>query len=152
MEEVLPPRWRQREGDSDDASCSRLPLLALDDGCLVNIFRFLTPLPDLFNAAAVCRVRPVYACSATGKGQMARALTGLRSPPLRNVVHQRFRHVATDRRLALTVGREEGGGSMAQVHTSLQAAFDASLPGHTIFVEAGRHLAQNVAIRCVCPG
>ncbi|KAI5072483.1 hypothetical protein GOP47_0012589 [Adiantum capillus-veneris] len=27
----------------------------LDDGCLVRIFSFLTPLPDRFNAARVCR-------------------------------------------------------------------------------------------------
>ncbi len=32
-------------------------LSMLDDACLVNVLRFLTPLPDLFNVAAVCRVR-----------------------------------------------------------------------------------------------
>ena len=32
-------------------------LCCVDDACLLNIFRFLAPLPDLFAAAAVCRVR-----------------------------------------------------------------------------------------------
>jgi hypothetical protein len=32
-------------------------LCCLDDACLLNIFRQLTPLPDLFAASAVCKVR-----------------------------------------------------------------------------------------------
>ena len=32
-------------------------LMDLDDGCLVNIFGRLDPLPHLFEVAAVCKVR-----------------------------------------------------------------------------------------------
>ena len=43
-------RGEARAGHGASLSC-------LDDACLLNIFRFLTPLPDLFAAAAVCKVR-----------------------------------------------------------------------------------------------
>lgn len=32
-------------------------ILDLDDACLLHIFSFLNPLPDLFNAARACTVR-----------------------------------------------------------------------------------------------
>jgi hypothetical protein len=55
-------------------------LCRVDDACLLNIFRFLTPLPDLFAAAAVCRVRRVAAAARRLVGASVRAtLTSVRS-------------------------------------------------------------------------
>jgi hypothetical protein len=59
---------------------------------------------------------------------------------------QRFRHVAADRRLALTVAA--CSPASPGEHTSLKSAVDTSLPGQTVYLEPGRHHAQNVAIRC----
>jgi hypothetical protein len=35
----------------------RAGLTALDDAALLHVFSFLTPLPDLFACAAVCKAR-----------------------------------------------------------------------------------------------
>jgi hypothetical protein len=40
-----------------DAAAHATQLSSVDDACLLNVFRQLAPLPDLFAAAAVCRVR-----------------------------------------------------------------------------------------------
>ena len=72
---------------------------------------------------------------------------------------QRFRHVAADRRLALVVAKAaenvppslepRWGEAGANEVGSLRLAVERSLPGHTIYVEPGRHHAANVTIRCV---
>ena len=42
----------------------RAGLAALDDAALLRVFSFLTPLPDLFACAAVCKVRSEWSeCS-----------------------------------------------------------------------------------------
>ncbi len=55
------------------ASDAQTLLCRVDDACLLNIFRFLTPLPDLFAAAAVCRVRRYTAAARRLVGASARA-------------------------------------------------------------------------------
>ena len=75
-------------------------------------------------------------------------------------LHQRFHHVAADRRLALVVAEDAAesappsldtrwGEAGANVVSSMQLAVERSLPGHTIFVEPGRHHVAHVHIRCV---
>lgn len=46
----------------------------LDDACILHIFSFLTPLPDLFNIAGCCRVRRA---GPAGAGAWRRALCAL---------------------------------------------------------------------------
>jgi hypothetical protein len=129
-------------------------LFSLDDGCLANIFSRLTPLPDLFNVATVCKVSAP--CEAAALRLPARHTH--RAP----VAAQRFHHVAGDRRLALVVVAEDAaeqscppsldkrwGEAGANVVSSLRQAVERSLPGHTIFVEPGRHHVAQVHIRCV---
>lgn len=47
----------QRQSEAPSGRGGGASMSCLDDACLLNIFRFLTPLPDLFAAAAVCKVR-----------------------------------------------------------------------------------------------
>lgn len=45
----------------------------IDDGCLLNIFKQLTPLPDLFQVAATCKVvqRMPYALRSLAEQRFA---------------------------------------------------------------------------------
>nr|DAD45726.1 TPA_asm: hypothetical protein HUJ06_003956 [Nelumbo nucifera] len=41
---------------------SALPINNLDDGCLMHIFSFLSPIPDRYNTALVCQKWRFLAC------------------------------------------------------------------------------------------
>jgi len=124
-------------------------LSCVDDACLLNIFRYLAPLPDLFAAAAVCRVRALRCDSAITLCATS-ALTAHQ---------QRWHKVAADSRLRLVIG---AGGAPADAprvpwgapgwnrYATLAAAVAASQPGQGIYVEAGEHALDDVHIRRAC--
>lgn len=120
-------------------------LCCVDDACLLNIFRYLAPLPDLFAAAAVCRVR----CAATGTITLC-ATSALTAH------QQRWHKVAADSRLRLVIGaggapadapRVPWGAQGCNRYATLAAAVAASQPGQGIYVEAGEHALDDVHIR-----
>ena len=41
---------------SADSQCAMQHLTDLDDDCLINVFTFLSPLPDLISLSKACRV------------------------------------------------------------------------------------------------
>ncbi|KAJ6713279.1 PROTEIN NESSUN DORMA [Salix purpurea] len=45
---------RQKKKDKKPLSPSSCPINNLDDGCLMHIFNFLSPIPDRYNTALVC--------------------------------------------------------------------------------------------------
>ena len=118
----------------------------LDDACLLNIFRFLTPLPDLFAAAAVCKVR------------RPRSANTRRNPtaPDATPAAQRWHKVAADSRLRLVVAADGApagaplalwGAAGCNRFATLAAAAAASAPGQSICFEPGEHALDDVHIR-----
>ncbi|KAL6129389.1 hypothetical protein ACLB2K_072740 [Fragaria x ananassa] len=61
------PKWKRsdpKRTSSSKSSSSSLPCLInkLDDGCLMHIFSFLSPIPDRYNTALVCHRWLFLAC------------------------------------------------------------------------------------------
>ena len=134
----------RRRGDAPtSAPGGSATLGCLDDACLLNIFRFLSPLPDLFAAAAVCRVRPPESTQPY--------VTSHADPPRT----QRWRKVAADTRLRLVVAAGGAAADSPRIpwgepgcnrYATLLAAVAASAPGQSIYVEAGEHALDDVHI------
>ncbi|XP_042515658.1 F-box protein SKIP5 [Macadamia integrifolia] len=55
-------RKKRRGGSSCGGSDSISPINSLDDGCLMHIFSFLSPIPDRYNTALVCHRWCFLAC------------------------------------------------------------------------------------------
>ncbi|EOY19922.1 SKP1/ASK-interacting protein 5 isoform 2, partial [Theobroma cacao] len=55
-------RSNKNERISSSSSSSFAPINSLDDGCLMHIFSFLSPIPDRYNTALVCHRWHYLAC------------------------------------------------------------------------------------------
>ncbi|KAK9841986.1 hypothetical protein WJX81_002803 [Elliptochloris bilobata] len=116
-----------------DSAAERMPravqsgrLEDLDDGCLLEVLKHLTPLPDLFCTSRVNR-RFRRLASDT---RLWKLVTGAATPA----------DAAGGRRLAGRHGR--------RAYPTLQAAVAASRPGDTIELEAAQvHEAADIAVR-----
>ncbi|GAB2226529.1 hypothetical protein Droror1_Dr00022339 [Drosera rotundifolia] len=56
--------WKKlaRHAPTNDPKIFYCPINALDDGCLMHIFSFLSPIPDRYNTALVCHRWQFLAC------------------------------------------------------------------------------------------
>ncbi|CAN1316326.1 F-box protein SKIP5 [Linum perenne] len=77
--------WRKSRKNSASASPSssgpRLsPITSLDDGCLMHIFSFLSPIPDRYNTALVCHRWRFLACHPRLWLRVDRAVKDLSEP------------------------------------------------------------------------
>ncbi|XP_050385236.1 F-box protein SKIP5 [Argentina anserina] len=67
-EDLKQPKWKRsvlnRHGSSksSSSSCDKGLINNLDDGCLMHIFSFLSPIPDRYNTALVCHRWLFLAC------------------------------------------------------------------------------------------
>ncbi|KDP40515.1 hypothetical protein JCGZ_24514 [Jatropha curcas] len=77
MEEEVKRKWKQKK----PASSSNSSLInTLDDGCLMHIFSFLSPIPDRYNTALVCHRWHYLACHPRLWLRVDRAVKDLSEP------------------------------------------------------------------------
>jgi hypothetical protein len=130
-------------------------LADLPDGCLLLIFRHLTPLPDLFQVSSTCWVRFAL-CAAQQDCRRTYSVgeacaTHKPRPPL--CILQRFHRLVTDRRMWLVVApthippEATPSGRAGPVYKTLAAAVAASRPGDTVWLAPGvEHEARDVRV------
>jgi len=134
-------------------------LQSLDDACLLHIFSFLQPLPDLFNVARSGKVIPWVQRRRTAHSLDNYSYLITMCVSVFNLhffaIVQRFRDLALARRSWLVVtsskdvvSQPECGAAFRQVvFPNLHDAVRASRPGDTIYIEPGQtHKASDVRI------
>lgn len=74
------PKRRPRSAFSGQHCASISSINSLDDGCLMHIFSFLSPIPDRFNTALVCHRWHFLACHPRLWLRVEHSLKGLPEP------------------------------------------------------------------------
>ncbi|KAB1199576.1 F-box protein SKIP5 [Morella rubra] len=129
-------KWKRSVRRRSSAAASLCPISNLDDGCLMHIFSFLSPIPGTL--LAPLGLSPNFSLSSPSKQ------IGI-TPPY---VCHRWRYLACHPRLWLRVDRSVKDSSELGVFPNIETAVSAARPGDTILVAAGgSHRASNIQIK-----
>ncbi|XP_011629404.1 F-box protein SKIP5 isoform X3 [Amborella trichopoda] len=142
---------KQAKGKRAYCSSSSAPVNALDDGCLMHIFALLSPIPDRYNTALVCRRWRFLACHPRLWLRVEGSVKSQSDPGVFPNLDSAILAARPGDTILISAGEEEHVATNIQIKKPLCLMGGGDLPDDTILVSSrGSDSALEFLSTCKC--